>query len=433
MASVALPGGGLWSTADDLVRFGRAFLREGELDGARVLSPAWVRLMTTETTVDGIGRADDPTAVEPLRPRLGQAGREDAARLGSGRSATAATRGRCSGSIPRSTSSSSTCRGPGASRPAGGRGARTPSTAPCADGAGAGGARCRAAEATSTPPGVRCGRGAPTPRRTARRRRRGAAGPRAGRARAPDPAACRGRQVGRRPATRPGLEDALRSLDEPAARAPCPGPRPPPAAPQPRRGGRARRATCGAGSGTPGPAGVRRLVRGDLRSPAVQGHTEDEIETVVSAIRVLAGPHRAPDRGPAPAPCSWRLRRVVSPLERLDGPARPGRRGATSGAGCWPRSRTCGAPPTSAWHARRRSSEVRAAMVFFDATLFTATPRLYRALDAALDAGAAGRVPARRSRRSPRMPGAPGPGRRESRPSCAGAAGSVATGTATPP
>lgn len=62
LASIALPGGGLWSTAGDLVRFGRAFLREGELDGARVLSPAWLRLMTTETTVDGVGRGDDPTA-----------------------------------------------------------------------------------------------------------------------------------------------------------------------------------------------------------------------------------------------------------------------------------------------------------------------------------------------------------------------------------
>lgn len=62
MASIALPGGGLWSTAGDLVRFGRAFLRDGELDGARILSPAWVRLMTAETTVDGLGQADDPVA-----------------------------------------------------------------------------------------------------------------------------------------------------------------------------------------------------------------------------------------------------------------------------------------------------------------------------------------------------------------------------------
>jgi len=62
VASIAHPGGGLWSTAGDLVRFGRAFLREGELDGARILAPAWVRLMTTETTVDGIGAAADPTA-----------------------------------------------------------------------------------------------------------------------------------------------------------------------------------------------------------------------------------------------------------------------------------------------------------------------------------------------------------------------------------
>jgi CubicO group peptidase (beta-lactamase class C family) len=61
MATIALPGGGLWSTAADLVRFGRAFLCEGELDGARILSPAWARLMTAETTIGGIGRRDDPT------------------------------------------------------------------------------------------------------------------------------------------------------------------------------------------------------------------------------------------------------------------------------------------------------------------------------------------------------------------------------------
>ena len=52
--------------------------------------------------------------------------------------------------------------------------------------------------------------------------------------------------------------------------------------------------------------------------------------------------------------------------------------------------------------------EVRSAMVFFDATLFTATPRLYRALDAALDRLARR---AARTARPPPTPGGPGPGR----------------------
>ncbi len=34
-------------------------LRGGELDGARVLSPAFVDLMTREVTVDGLGAAED--------------------------------------------------------------------------------------------------------------------------------------------------------------------------------------------------------------------------------------------------------------------------------------------------------------------------------------------------------------------------------------
>ena len=54
-----LAGGGLWSTASDILRFGRAMLRGGELDGERVLSPAFVQLMTREVTVAGLGAAED--------------------------------------------------------------------------------------------------------------------------------------------------------------------------------------------------------------------------------------------------------------------------------------------------------------------------------------------------------------------------------------
>jgi CubicO group peptidase (beta-lactamase class C family) len=61
-----LMGGGLWSTAPDLLRFGRAMLRQGELDGVRILSPAFVDLMTREVTAPrgvtwgGLGVAPDP-------------------------------------------------------------------------------------------------------------------------------------------------------------------------------------------------------------------------------------------------------------------------------------------------------------------------------------------------------------------------------------
>ena len=60
LASMALPGAGLWSSAGDLVRLGRALLRGGELDGARILPPAYVDLMTREQTVGGLGVAADP-------------------------------------------------------------------------------------------------------------------------------------------------------------------------------------------------------------------------------------------------------------------------------------------------------------------------------------------------------------------------------------
>ena len=60
LASMALPGAGLWSSAGDLVRLGRAMLRGGELDGACILPPAYVALMTREQTVVGLGDPADP-------------------------------------------------------------------------------------------------------------------------------------------------------------------------------------------------------------------------------------------------------------------------------------------------------------------------------------------------------------------------------------
>lgn len=41
-------GGGLWSTADDYLRFVRMLLRDGTVDGVRVLSPESTRQMRTD-------------------------------------------------------------------------------------------------------------------------------------------------------------------------------------------------------------------------------------------------------------------------------------------------------------------------------------------------------------------------------------------------
>lgn len=60
--ALRLGGGGLWSSAADLIRFGRAMLRGGELDGVRVLPATHVELMTREVTVDGLGSNPDPLA-----------------------------------------------------------------------------------------------------------------------------------------------------------------------------------------------------------------------------------------------------------------------------------------------------------------------------------------------------------------------------------
>jgi CubicO group peptidase (beta-lactamase class C family) len=57
--ALRLAGGGLWSTAHDLLRFGRAMLRGGELEGIRLLGRPIVDLMTREVTVNGLGTTGD--------------------------------------------------------------------------------------------------------------------------------------------------------------------------------------------------------------------------------------------------------------------------------------------------------------------------------------------------------------------------------------
>ncbi len=48
--SLAVPGGGLWSTAADLVAFGQAYLNDGQHAGGHLLGRATVELMTREHT-----------------------------------------------------------------------------------------------------------------------------------------------------------------------------------------------------------------------------------------------------------------------------------------------------------------------------------------------------------------------------------------------
>jgi CubicO group peptidase (beta-lactamase class C family) len=65
LVSISLPGGGLWSTAGDLLRFARAWLCGGTLDGAELLPPAWIDLMGREQTM-GVREAS-PDGVAPER------------------------------------------------------------------------------------------------------------------------------------------------------------------------------------------------------------------------------------------------------------------------------------------------------------------------------------------------------------------------------
>ncbi len=73
--ALAAPGGGLWSTADDIVRFGQTMLAGGTLDGTRILGRPFVDLMTRHHT-DGLtelGTGRRPTyGLGWARPGLGR-------------------------------------------------------------------------------------------------------------------------------------------------------------------------------------------------------------------------------------------------------------------------------------------------------------------------------------------------------------------------
>lgn len=67
--TVAAPGGGLWSSAADLVRFGQALLRGGRAGGYQLLSPAAIEVMTRLHT-DGLLEIPDGTST-PVPARYG--------------------------------------------------------------------------------------------------------------------------------------------------------------------------------------------------------------------------------------------------------------------------------------------------------------------------------------------------------------------------
>jgi serine-type D-Ala-D-Ala carboxypeptidase len=64
--STAAPGGGLWSTAADLVAFGQALLRGGSSNGYHLLAPASIAMMTRLHTAGMTETQDDGTVVPAL-------------------------------------------------------------------------------------------------------------------------------------------------------------------------------------------------------------------------------------------------------------------------------------------------------------------------------------------------------------------------------
>ncbi|MGC1417875.1 MAG: serine hydrolase domain-containing protein [Candidatus Acidiferrum sp.] len=64
-------GGGLVSTAEDYYRFARMLANEGELDGARILSPASVHLMSSNHLAPSLLTGQFGIGVQIMRPGLG--------------------------------------------------------------------------------------------------------------------------------------------------------------------------------------------------------------------------------------------------------------------------------------------------------------------------------------------------------------------------
>ena len=106
-------GGGLVSTAEDYYRFAQMLANGGELDGKRILSPATVKLMTSNhlppellTGEFGIGLQRDAAGIWVRLQLRGDHSirRRPTCRTAKARSSGMARRGRGSGSIRRTTS-----------------------------------------------------------------------------------------------------------------------------------------------------------------------------------------------------------------------------------------------------------------------------------------------------------------------------------------
>lgn len=64
-------GGGLVSTAGDYARFCQMILNKGELDGARILAPVTVELMSTNVIPDAVLATTNPMRLLPFNPAFG--------------------------------------------------------------------------------------------------------------------------------------------------------------------------------------------------------------------------------------------------------------------------------------------------------------------------------------------------------------------------
>ncbi len=81
--ALAMPGGGLWSTADDVATFGRAMLKGGTMDGRRVLGRPYLDLMTRLHTGGIHERGGGPDPANGLGWGLPGRGRGSPASVGS--------------------------------------------------------------------------------------------------------------------------------------------------------------------------------------------------------------------------------------------------------------------------------------------------------------------------------------------------------------